>query len=122
MKIDNERARTSIYLLLLAIQVSGAIAFVWQELPEFTQVLNNPGQQLLKDPISDLLMIGVFSAMQIAFWCRWIYVPIPFRRANAFLNHLFLFLGRLSFILAARYSPWLFSGTFRKWVWKPTPC
>jgi hypothetical protein len=101
MKIDNERARTTIYLLLLAIQIGGAITFVWQELPEFTQVLVHPGQQLPKDPISDLLMIGVFSVMQIAFWCRWLYVPIPFRHANAFLNHLFLFLGRLSFIFGS---------------------
>lgn len=101
MTIDNDRARTTIYLLLLAIQIAGAITFVWQELPEFTQVLTYPGQQLPKDPTSDLLMIGVFSAMQIAFWCRLLYVPIPFRRANVFLNHLFLFLGRLSFIFGS---------------------
>lgn len=101
MTIDNERARTTIYLLLLAIQIAGAITFVWQQLPEFTQVLAYPGQQLPKDPTSDLLMIGVFSAMQIAFWCRLLYIPIPFRRANVFLNHLFLFLGRLSFIFGS---------------------
>jgi hypothetical protein len=29
--------------LLLAIQIAGAIAFVWQQLPEFRQVLTNPG-------------------------------------------------------------------------------
>ena len=102
MKFDGERARTGIYLLLLAIQICGAIAVVWQQLPEFREVLIRPGQQLAKDPVSDLLMIGVFSAMQISFWCRLLYVPIPFQRANLFLNHLFLFLGRLSFILAAR--------------------
>src|SRR5450631_4044694 len=101
MKIDNERARTTIYLLLLAIQICGAITFVWQELPEFRQVLVQPGQQLPKDPVSDFATFGIFSAMQIAFWCRLLYVPIPFRRANAFLNHLFLFLGRLSFIFGS---------------------
>jgi hypothetical protein len=101
MKIDSDRTRTLIYLLLLAIQIGGAITFVWQQLPEFTQVLLRPGQQLPKDPASDLLMIGVLSAMQIAFWCRLLYVPIPFRRANAFLNHLFLFFGRLSFIFGS---------------------
>jgi hypothetical protein len=101
MKIDNERARTTIYLLLLAIQICGAITFVWQELPEFRQVLVHPGQQLPKDPVSDFATFGIFSAMQIAFWCRLLYVPIPFRRANAFLNHLFLFLGRLSFIFGS---------------------
>ena len=39
--------------------------------------------------------------MQISFWCRLLYVPIPFRRPNVFLNHLFLFLGRLSFIFGS---------------------
>ena len=36
--------------------------------------------------------------MQISFWYRVLHVPIPFRRPNIFLSHLFLFLGRLSFI------------------------
>jgi hypothetical protein len=36
--------------------------------------------------------------MQISFWCRVLYVPIPLRRSNSFLNLFFLFLGRLSFI------------------------
>jgi hypothetical protein len=36
--------------------------------------------------------------MQILFWYRVLHVPIPFRRPNIFLSHLFLFLGRLSFI------------------------
>ena len=81
MKIDNERAKTIIYLLLLAIQISGAIAFVWQQLPEFEQILLRPGEQLPKDPVSDLVIFGIFSAMQISFWCRLLYVPIPFRRS-----------------------------------------
>jgi hypothetical protein len=37
------------YLFLLAIQQCGAIFFVWQELPEFKQVVTNPGVQLPKD-------------------------------------------------------------------------
>jgi hypothetical protein len=101
MTIDNDRAKTIIYLLLLAIQICGAIAFVWQQLPEFEQILLRPGEQLPKDPVSDLVTFGIFSAMQIAFWCRLLYVPIPFRRANVFLNHLLLFFGRLSFIFGS---------------------
>jgi hypothetical protein len=101
MRIESERVKTSIYLLLLAIQIGGAITFVWQQLPEFTQVLLRPGQQLPKDSVSDLVVFGIFSAMQISFWCRLLYVPIPFRRSNVFLNHLFLFLGRLSFIFGS---------------------
>lgn len=39
--------------------------------------------------------------MQISFWCRLRFIPIPFRRPNMILNHVFLFLGRLSFIFGS---------------------
>jgi hypothetical protein len=93
--------KTALYWLLLAIQIAGAISFVWQELPEFGQVLNNPGQQLPKNTKADLMVAGIFVVMQIAFWVRLLRVPIPFRRPNLFLNHLFLFFGRLSFIFGS---------------------
>jgi hypothetical protein len=91
----------ALYLLLLAAQIAGAIVFVWQELPEFQQLLSHPGEQLPKDIRSDLIIAGVFGVMQITFWCRLLYVPIPARRPNLFLNHLFLFLGRLSFVFGS---------------------
>jgi hypothetical protein len=101
MKLAHERPRTAIYLLLLAIQVVGAIAFVWQQLPEFTQVLTNPGVQLPKDTSSDLMTAGILFVMQVSFWIRLLRIPIPFRHSNIFLNHLFLFFGRLSFIFGS---------------------
>jgi hypothetical protein len=101
MKPNQERSKTAVYLLLLAIQIAGAIAFVWQQLPEFKQVLNNPGEQLAKDASSDLMAGGIFSAMQVPFWVRLMRIPIPSQRSNIFLNHLFLFFGRLSFIFGS---------------------
>jgi hypothetical protein len=101
MQPNNEYPKTAIYLLLLAIQIAGAITFVWQELPEFRQVLLYPGEQLPKDIRSDFTMAGIFFVMQISFWCRLRYIPIPFRRPNIFWNHVFLFLGRLSFIFGS---------------------
>ena len=47
------------------------------------------------------MMLGVFFVMQIAFWIRLLYIPIPFQRPNMLLNHVFLFLGRLSFIFGS---------------------
>jgi hypothetical protein len=101
MKSDKEHPKTAIYLLLLAVQIAGAILFVWQELPEFKQVLVNPGEQLPKDARSDAMMLGVFVVMQVSFWSRLLCIPIPFRYPNPFLNHVFLFLGRLSFIFGS---------------------
>ncbi|MGC2028233.1 hypothetical protein [Bradyrhizobium sp.] len=90
--------RNVVYLLLLAAQLAGMLIFVWQELPAFEQLLLNPGERLPKDIYSDVMIFGVFCLMQISFWCRVLYVPIPFLRPNLFLNHVFLFFGRLSFV------------------------
>jgi hypothetical protein len=101
MKPNEKRAQTALYLLLLAIQISGAAAFVWQELPDFRHVLLSPGAQLPKDASSDLVTAGILVVMQASFWFRLLRIPIPFRRSNIFLNHVFLFLGRLSFIFGS---------------------
>jgi hypothetical protein len=100
MKTSNEHSKAAIYLFVLGIQIFGAIVFVWQQLPEFRQVAANPGKQLPYDS-SDPITVGVLAVMQIAFWYRQLHVPIPFRRSNMILNHVFLFLGRLSFIFGS---------------------
>lgn len=101
MKMSNERPKTKLYSVLFAVQMLGAITFIWQELPEFRQVLDYPGKQLPYDIPSDLMTAGVFLVMQIAFWYRQLHVPIPFRRPNMILNYVLLFLGRLSFIFGS---------------------
>jgi hypothetical protein len=101
MKTNNQHSKAAIYLFVLAIQIFGAIDFVWRQLPEFRQVAVNPGEQLTYDSYSDLVTVGILAIMQIAFWYRQLYVPIPFQRSNMVLNHLFLFLGRLSFIFGS---------------------
>jgi hypothetical protein len=70
-------------------------------LPGFRQVVLAPGKQLPTDIRSDLVMVAIFSGMQIAFWFRLLHVPIPAQRPNALLCHIFLFLGRLSFIFGS---------------------
>jgi hypothetical protein len=97
-KQQQQTDKNAVYLLLLATQIAGALIFVCRELPEFEQLLHNPGEQLPKDIRSDLVIVGVLCVMQISFWYRLLHVPIPLRRSNLFLNHLFLFFGRLSFI------------------------
>ena len=47
------------------------------------------------------MTVGVLLVMQISFWSRLLYIPIPFRRPNMILDHVFLFLGRLSFIFGS---------------------
>jgi hypothetical protein len=85
------------YLLLLAIQIAGALFFISRELPDFRQLALYPGEQL---PYmrSDVAMVGALIAMQVAYWYRLQCIPIPFQGSNAIWSHLLLFLGRLSFI------------------------
>lgn len=101
MKTNDERPKAVAYLFVLLIQISGAMLFVWQQLPEFRQIAVNPGEQLPHDTFSDVVTVGILFVMQISFWCRLLYIPIPFRRPNMILNHVFLFLGRLSFIFGS---------------------
>ena len=111
MNASNEPRKTGIYLLLLSLQILGMITFVWQTLPEFRQVAINPGEQLPRDGWSDLVSFSLLCVMQTAFWCRVLWVPIPFRHPNLVLNHVFLFLGNSVSSLAARYSASPSSGT-----------
>jgi hypothetical protein len=113
MKMNDERPKAAAYLFVLAIQILGAILFVWQQLPEFRQLVVNPGEQLPYDVVSDVMTVGVLAVMQISFWYRLLFIPIPFRRPNMILNHVFLFLGRLSFIFGGALFPLRFSGIFQ---------
>jgi hypothetical protein len=101
MKANSERAQTASYMCLLAIQVLGGAALIWQALPEFRQIAAHPGEQLPQDASGDLMVVGVLVITQIAFWYRQSRIPIPFRRPNIFLNHVLLFCGRLGFIFGS---------------------
>jgi hypothetical protein len=103
MHPGGQRPKVKLYLPLFTIQITGAIAFVWQQLPEFEQVVINPGRQLPHDAFSDLMTVGVFCLMQLALWRRLLYVPIPFRHPNIVLSHVLLSPGRLSFIFGSAF-------------------
>jgi hypothetical protein len=101
MTTGDENRNARVYQLLLAIQIIGAIVFVWQQMPEFRQIADSPGRQLRYDLVSDLLPLAVAAAMQAAFWYRLRKVPMPSWPRNPVISHLFLFLGRLSFIFGS---------------------
>jgi hypothetical protein len=86
------------YLLLLAVQIAGAFFVVWRELPDFRQLVLNPGFQLPYMRSDDFATSAAVVAMQLAYWYRFQRVPIPFQGSKPILSHLLLFLGRLSFI------------------------
>jgi len=95
--LENERG-VAAYTFLLAVQIMGALVFIWKELPAFNQLLHNPGQQLPYLPYDDLTTVGILLVMQVAYWYRLRRIPIPLQRPSLILSHVFLFLGRLSFL------------------------
>ena len=88
----------TVYFLLLTLQVSGALFIVLTGLPEFKQLAAHPGEQLPYTPYHNPATIFMVLAMQAAYWYRLQCVPIPSQGSNTILSHLFLFLGRLTFI------------------------
>jgi hypothetical protein len=94
----NGNAHVAAYISLLALQIVGAVCVVWTELPAFRHIALNPGELVQLLPYNYLTMTGTLLVMQAAYWYRLLCIPIPFRSSNVILNHLFLFLGRLSFI------------------------
>jgi hypothetical protein len=95
--MSNRKLRAA-YLLLLAIQIAGALFIVWRELPDFRQLVLNPGTQLPYLRTDDSSTLGTVVVMQAAYWFRLCCVPIPFSDARMILSHILLFLGRLCFI------------------------
>jgi hypothetical protein len=96
--LDSNQKPRAAYLLLLAIQIAGALFIIWRELPDFRQLALHPGDQPPYMRYDDFSTIGTVIAMQAAYWYRLQRIPILFQASNAVLSHLLLFLGRLSFI------------------------
>jgi hypothetical protein len=99
MTVFNARGGTkTLYLLLLAVQIIGAIFLIATVLPDFRQLALYPGEQLPYLRGDDFALIVALIIMQVAYWVRLQRVPIPYQGSSVILSHLLLFLGRLSFI------------------------
>jgi hypothetical protein len=96
-----EPTKTATYLLLCAVQMFGAGFVVLDGLPAFKQLVLNPGEQLVSTEYDGFAIVAVLCLMQFAYWYRYLCVAIPFRGPKPFLSHVFLFLGRLSFIFGS---------------------
>jgi hypothetical protein len=95
---DVRRGTRTVYVLLLAVQIIGAMFLIATVLPDFRQLALYPGEQLPYLRGDDFALIVALVIMQVAYWVRLQCVPIPFKGSSILLNHLLLFLGRLSFI------------------------
>ena len=87
-----------IFVLLLSVQLTGALFVILESLPEFGRLVAHPGEQLPYTRYDNPGTPVMILAMQVAYWYRFLRVPMPSHRSSMILSHLFLFLGRLAFI------------------------
>ena len=92
------------YLLLLAIQTTGAAILFWFTVPLFRQAFLDPAGDLPR--LENLVWsLSAITLMQAAFWIRHrLRPPIPQLR-NALVGYIVLFVARMSFVLALSF--WL---------------
>lgn len=94
------RGGVSRYFFFFAMQTIGAAILIWLGVPLYRQVLENPGAH---EPRPERLIwsLAAIALLQAGYWVRHrLNPPLP-RLSNAFLGHIILFLGRLSFVFAA---------------------
>jgi hypothetical protein len=95
------------YLVLFAIQTSGAVILFWYSVPLFRQALLDPGSHV---PRTENLVwsLSAIMLMQAGFWIRHrLRPPLPQLR-NALLGYIVLFVARTTYprlVLRSRY--WL---------------
>ena len=67
----------AVYLVLLLVQLSGALFIILEGLPEFRHLMNYPGEQLPFERSDNLAAPTMILAMQVAYWYRLRRVPLP---------------------------------------------
>ena len=89
--------RSRLYFLLLFIQTSGLAVLIWQGAPAYRRIIAEPGSSAEARTL--MLAALAVGLMQGAYWLRTTRIPSLPLPPNLFLNHVLLFVGRLSFLL-----------------------
>jgi hypothetical protein len=95
------------YLLLLAIQTTGAAILFWFTVPLFRQALLDPASHVPR--LENLVWsLSAITLMQAAFWIRHrLRPPLPHLR-NALVGYIVLFVARMSFVLVTSVFGFVF--------------
>ena len=67
----------AVYLVLLVVQLTGALFIILDGLPEFRHLIIHPGEQLPFERSDNLARPVIIIAMQVAYWYRLRRVPLP---------------------------------------------
>lgn len=95
------RPELALYLFLCFVQIAGAGLLVVYGLPMFNALSQRLGEQLPGESYATALIAAIVVSMQTAYWVRIKYLIVPIVGNSKMLNHVFLFLGRLSFLFGS---------------------
>ncbi|CAM5770161.1 hypothetical protein LMIY3S_03079 [Labrys miyagiensis] len=102
------RKRRVLYLVLLAIQTACATILVLELMPFFWRLVDELGEvQDISAPRQALAFTCV-AIFQACYWWRLANLGVPFATRSQVISHLFLFVGRLSFLFAATLASLIF--------------
>lgn len=96
----NGPSRPWLQALLIAVQTTGAVIVIWNGAPIYRQIVTDASSHQPQE--ATLVWAGAaVVAMQTCYWWRLRLHPALPRWDSSLCSHIVLFLGRLSFILAA---------------------
>jgi hypothetical protein len=96
-----QRSEQTAYLLLLALEASGAGIIIWHGLPLYRSLLSVAGYQQADGGII-IWAIGAVVLIQASYWVSTFKVfPALSVRRHVFAGHAVLFLARLNFVFVS---------------------
>jgi hypothetical protein len=92
--------RIWLYCLLLLAQTAGLAIILWQGAPVYRRIVAGSDRSNAEPRVLILATLAI-GLIQGAYWLRRALIPSLTLSPNAFLGHVVLFGGRLSFIFGA---------------------
>ncbi len=101
MNAQGQLSRPWLYAVLFSAQLAAAGFLFWHVFPVFRVIVENPGREVPETVLDHALVIVAVIIAQICYWIRIKHLRIPDVPENAFVEHVLLFLSRVSFIFGS---------------------
>ena len=88
---------------LFAVQTVAVCVLVYLALPAFVAIADSLGRAVDLPLYRTVEMMAALTIFHLAYWPRLRWAEAPTMPQNTVLNHVFLFMSRLSFVFAAAF-------------------
>jgi hypothetical protein len=100
--VVTDNNRYDLYAALLLAQTGGVAVILWHGVPLYRLIIKNPGPEYAELSTFVWAIMAVL-AIQTAYWLRMRLIPTISLSPNIILNHILLFLARMSFVFATAF-------------------